>query len=218
MHWMTWLVSLGLIGTTTTTISFDSAALGRMPAGWSPASAVHGAAPEWHVVKDPTAPSPPYVMAPVSADAAGRRTPLAVLDQSDLRDGEISVRFKAVAGKEDRTAGLVWRYRDPNHYYVVCANSLHNNVEVFLVRDGKRIPLLPKGRRGAQYGVEHPVPSNVWGTLKVVFRGPVFSVYLNHRRIILTEDRNYGGPGKVGLWTENDSVTYFDDFQVLKRS
>jgi hypothetical protein len=29
------------------------------------------------------------------------------------------------------------------------------------------------------------------------------------------EDTTFAGAGKTGLWTKADSVTYFDDFQVL---
>jgi hypothetical protein len=61
------------------------------------------------------------------------------------------------------------------------------------------------------------VPANSWSILKVVFKGPVFSVYFNHRRLLQVEDRSYQGVGKVGLWTKADSVTYFDDFRVAQK-
>ncbi len=212
-----WLVTLGLVAGAAHTITFDSASVGRMPSGWTASVAMPGASAKWQVVKDPTAPSPPFVLAEISREAAQGYTPIAVLNQPDLRDGEISVRFKAVAGREDRAAGLVWRYRDPNNYYLVRVNALANNVELCMVRNGKRTALMPRGRHTEDFSVDHPIPSNVWGTLKVVFRGPVFSVYLNHRRVILAEDATFQSQGKVGLWTERDSLTYFDDFQVAKR-
>jgi hypothetical protein len=28
------------------------------------------------------------------------------------------------------------------------------------------------------------------------------------------EDRTFEGPGKVGVWTKADSVTYFDDLRI----
>ena len=30
------------------------------------------------------------------------------------------------------------------------------------------------------------------------------------------EDSTFSKPGKVGLWTKADSVTYFDDFTALQ--
>jgi hypothetical protein len=40
----------------------------------------------------------------------------------------IAVKFKALSGKEDRAAGLVWRAVGANNYYVVRANALEDNV------------------------------------------------------------------------------------------
>jgi hypothetical protein len=211
-------MSLGLAASGISTITFDSTPPGRLPSGWTAATTSQGGSPKWQIVKDGTAPSQPNVLAQVGGNSAAGCSPLAILNEPALRDGEISVRFKAVGGRADRVAGLVFRYRDSENYYVARANALANNVEVYAVRNGKRIPLMPRGyHKKGEYAVEHPIPSNVWGTLKVVFRGPVLSVYLNHRRVILAEDGAYQGAGKVGLWTDNDSVTYFDDFQVLKK-
>ena len=75
----------------------------------------------------------------------------------------------------------------------------------------------PKGANSNGITVRHHVPSNSWSILKVTFKGPVFSVYFNHRRIFQVEDRSYQGAGRVGLWTKADSVTYFDDFRVAQK-
>ena len=175
-----------------------------------------GAAAKWEIRRDITAPSPPYVFAQVSADASSYRYPIAILDRPTLQNGEISVRLKPVAGREDQAGGLVWRFRDPNNYYVVRANALANNIAVYQVQDGHWRPLRPKGAAADGY-VRHAVPSNAWSILKVTFKGPVFSVYFDHRRVIQVEDRSYQGAGRVGLWTKADSVTYFDDFRVAQK-
>jgi hypothetical protein len=65
--------------------------------------------------------------------------------------------------------------------------------------------------------VKHPVPANEWSVLKVQFRGPLFSVYFNHRRLFEVQDTTFRQPGKVGLWTKADSVTYFDDFRIAAK-
>jgi hypothetical protein len=118
----------------------------------------------------------------------------------------LSVRVKPVAGHEDRAGGLVWRYRDANNYYLVRANALEKNVAAYKVQNGKLIPLLPP--------VPHKVASNGWLILKVAFRRNSYAVYVNHRRILQGADPTFAGPGHVGLWTQADSVTYFDDFRV----
>jgi hypothetical protein len=53
--------------------------------------------------------------------------------------------------------------------------------------------------------------------LKVQFRGPLFSVYFNHKRLFEVLDSTFRQPGKVGLWTKSDSVTYFDDFRIASK-
>lgn len=174
-----------------------------------------GAAARWEIVKDSTAPSPPYVFAQMSGEGSNFRFPLAVLDQPLIQNGEVSVRLKPVAGREDQAGGLVWRFRDPSDYYVVRANALTNNIGIYRVEGGRWKPLQPKG--SADGCVQHPVPLNSWSILKVVFKGPVFSVYFDHRRVFQVEDGSYLGAGKVGLWTKADSVTYFDDFRVAQK-
>ena len=204
------------MGVSSVVINFDKATPGEMPPGWS-SMTNQGTAPKWAVVKDVTAPTPPYVFAQFSNDADHAQFPVAILDQPVFQNGEISVRIKPVSGKAERAGGLVWRFRDPNHYYVVRANALENNVALYRVEDGQWKPLRPKGAVANVLAVRHPVPANSWSILKVAFKGPVFSVYFNHRRIFQVEDRSYQGAGKVGLWTKADSVTYFDDFRVAQK-
>ena len=131
----------------------------------------------------------------------------------DVKDGDLSVKVKPVAGREDRTGGLVFRYRNPENYYLVRANSLDNRIVLYKIEDGKRTALALRDEPSA-FGVQHPVPFNQWSVLKVQFRGPLFSVYFNHRRLFEVMDSTFRQSGKVGLWTKADSVTYFDDFRI----
>lgn len=214
MRTLGWLFSLALWGAAAQTINFDSAKPGSVPPGWTTDATLPGAAAKWEILKDPSAPSPPYVFAQVSREAANRPCPLAILDKVNVKDGDLSVRLKPVAGKEDRAGGLVWRYRDPNNYYLVRANARENNIVLYKITDGKITPLSAKSGPPHTFGVKHPVPPNEWSVLKVQFRGPLFSVYFNHRRLFQVVDSTFGQPGKVGLWTKAGSVTYFDDFRI----
>ena len=195
------------------TINFDSASTGALPPGWSSAMTHPGGAPKWEVLEDATAPSKPKVLAQTSTDNTGGRFPLAIYDKSNLKDGEVSVKFKPVSGKVDQAAGVVWRYRDPNTYYIARANANEDNVVLYKVEGGKRISLAPKGTPSKTYGVKHQVPSGSWSTLRVTFQGPVFIVYMNDEKLFEVDDSTFTQAGKVGLWTKADSVTYFDDFE-----
>jgi hypothetical protein len=166
------------------------------------------------VRKDDSAPSKPNVLAQVSNDATGGRFPLAVYEKASLKDGTLSVKFKAISGRGDQAAGLVWRYQDPDNYYIVRANALEDNVVLYKVEKGERIALAPKGTPSNTYGVKHPVPKQTWSTLSVVFQGNVFTVGFNGQKLFEVEDSTFTAAGKAGLWTKADSVTYFDDFRV----
>jgi len=213
MKTLGWLMSFALWGTVTQTINFDSAKPGSAPPGWTVTPN-----PQWEIRKGPSAPSPPYVFAQTSHDAANGaddgRCPLAILNEMDVKDGDLSVKVKPVAGKADRAGGLVFRYRNPDNYYVVRANALENSIVLYKVEGGKRTPLASRGAPPRSFGVKHPVPLNEWSVLKVQFRGPLFSVYFNHRRLFEVLDSTFRQPGKVGLWTKADGITYFDDFRI----
>jgi hypothetical protein len=213
---LSWLMALATASSFTEILTFDSFTIGKTPPGWSVSMTHTGGPPKWAVVKDTTAPSQPYVLAQLSTDRTEGRCPLAIFDKLSMQDGEVSVKFKPVSGSEERAAGIVWRYRDENNYYVARANALGHNVAVFRVENGRHIPL---GRRGStgEDGVSHEVTPRRWGILKVAIRGPVFSVYYDHRRILQVEDSAFGSAGKVGLWTKADSVVYFDNFRIVRR-
>ena len=110
--------------------------------------------PRWEILKDDSAPSKPNVLAQVSKDATGGRFPLAVYEKASVKDGTLSVKFKAISGSGDQAAGLVWRYKDPDNYYIVRANALEDNVVLYKVEKGERIALAPKGTPSKTYGRE----------------------------------------------------------------
>ncbi|HET7607044.1 MAG TPA: hypothetical protein VFL84_00085, partial [Gammaproteobacteria bacterium] len=124
------------------------------------------------------------------------------------------VRFKPVAGTIDRAAGLVWRYRDENNYYLVRASALEDNVALYKIEGGRPVSLEPAGK-GGERAVAYLVPAGRWSTLRVAFMAARFVVSLDSKPLFEVEDTTFTGPGKVGVWTKADSVTYFDEFDLL---
>ena len=190
------------------TINFDSAVVGSTPAGWTVAMTHKGGAPRWEVLKDDSAPSQPNVFAQVSTDATGGRFPLAVYDKANLNDGSLSVKFKAISGAADQAAGLVWRYRDPENYYIVRANALEDNYRLYHVVAGNR-------RQFA--GANFKVTPGEWHELRVECVGNKIICYYDGAKKIEATDDTFKDAGKVGLWTKADSVTYFDDLRVTAK-
>jgi hypothetical protein len=130
-------------------------------------------------------------------------------DNTAIQDGFIETKFKAIAGSRDRAAGLVWRAKDANNYYVARANALENNIVPYKTVNGVRSPLDIVGRKG-WYGVTVPVPANAWHSLRVEFASARFRVVYNGKSLFEVEDAIFGGAGKVGLWTKADSITLLD--------
>ncbi len=193
---------------------FDDDPVGAVPRGFQPAHTGRGATGRWEVVAAPGAPSPTRAVAQLDPDRTGYRFPLLVLDAPLARDVELSVAAKPISGAVDQAIGLVWRYRDPENYYVVRANALEDNVVLYKLERGERsdLPLVGKGRT---YGADIDVPEGSWSRLRVRAIGNRFTVFLGDRELFAVEDDTFRDPGRVGLWTKADSVTWFDDLEVV---
>jgi hypothetical protein len=215
-HVLAWAVAVWAAGASVRaqTVAFDEQKAGDPPKGMTCALTGKGRPGEWKVLADGGAPSPPNVLAQTDPDGTGYRFPLCVADGTSATDVEVSVRFKPVSGTGDQAAGLVWRYRDKDNYYIVRANALESNVVLYKVENGKRSDLDPKGSGPFSYGRKAQVASGSWGTLRVVAKGPLFEAFLNGEKLFEVEDKTFPGAGKVGVWPKADSVTYFDDLKV----
>ncbi len=179
-------------------VRFDRGVPGKLPAGWSGAMTHEGAPPRWQIVRDESAPRTPYVLAQTSQDKTAGRFPLAIWERAAIRDGEVSVAFKTVDGTVDQAAGIVWRYQDPNNYYIVRANALENNVVLYKVENGVRLSIRPKGLPSRSYGVRQDIPRGSWNTLRVAFTDSEFIVFLNSERLFEAEDGTFTKAGKTG--------------------
>jgi len=207
---LTLAVATGLAGRASAAmVNFDRAKSGTLPAGWL--ARITGAGePKWTIEKDDSAPSRPFVLKQ-SAWTPKPSFPLCVRPDALVKDGFVEVKFKPLSGTNDQAAGLVWRYRDADNYYVARANALEDNVVLYKVEQGKRKALDIVGRVGG-YGVKDKVPAQQWSTLRVEFGGPRFRVFLNAKELFAVEDATFSDGGAVGLWTKADSITLFDDF------
>ena len=163
-----------------------------------------GAIGDWRVVEDASA-SQGRAIAQLSADPTDYRFPLAVYELLRAQDVEASVRFKAVSGRGDQAGGLAVRLTNADNYYVVRANALEGNVNLYRV---------VKGQRQQMTGASAQVSSGVWHTLTLRAEGDRLSVSFNGKPLLTHSDRTFAGPGKVALWTKADSVTHFDRLEI----
>jgi hypothetical protein len=187
-----------------TAIALANAQLGQLPPEFRVALTGRGAPPAWSVVDDASV-SPGRVLAQTSTDQTDYRFPLAIYDGVAAKDVEVTVRFKAIAGRIDRAGGIAVRLTDADNYYVVRANALEDNVNFYHV---------VRGSRRQVRGVDTKVASDQWHTLSIKAVGDQFTIGFNDRALFTVTDRTIANAGKVALWTKADSVTRFDALTI----
>ena len=185
---------------------FEDATVGKLPAGWTSAKTGKGEGSVWKVAEDKSAPNGPKVLAQTAAGPSSLFN-LCVADKARFADLDLSVSFKAVAGKKDQGGGPCWRYQDADNYYVVRMNPLEDNFRLYKVVAGKRIELA---------SADIAVAEGKWHTIRVVHKGNRIQCYLNGKLHLDAKDDTFKEAGKIGLWTKADAQTYFDDFVIRK--
>jgi len=126
----------------------------------------------------------------------------------DFRDGQISIRFKIVAGQLDQCAGILFNLKDNGDYLTVRFNGMEDNVVLWTFNKGVR--------KFVKRGTENvPLAKNQWHTLQISVQGTSLQASLNGKHLL---DYTLVEPvsGKVGVWSKTDSVSFFDDFTVTK--
>ena len=177
---------------------------GAAPPGFTFWRTGSGASVEWQVVQDPSA-AGQQAIAQVSKDTTDYRFPLAVFQPISAKNVDVVVRFKSVGGTVDQAGGIAVRLTTQDDYYVVRANALEDNVNLYRV---------VKGRRSQIKGVNAKVTTGQWHTLGLRAEGERFTVSFDGTKLFTTEDKTFGNAGKVALWTKADSVTYFDQISI----
>jgi hypothetical protein len=132
--------------------------------------------------------------------------PFAVFkDLQDFKEGEITVRFKPIAGRIDQAAGIVFNLKLNGDYLILRANALENNLVLFQYVRGKR--------SSVKWIRNTPTATQSWHDLKLEVSGTSIKGYLDGKPY-LEHTLASAVSGKVGVWSKADSFVYFDDFRV----
>jgi hypothetical protein len=177
--------------------TFDKDPVGGLPGG---ATVFSGS---WVVRAEAGAPSPPNVLCQTRA----AEFPALALSETIYTDATIDAAFKPIAGREDQAAGIIFRIQDNDNYYIVRANALEENVNIYKYVRGRRIFIK---------GTNAKVSSNTWQQLGVEGTGSRIRGSLNGHPTVEAMDDTFKA-GKIGLWTKADSVTCFDNIRVTSR-
>jgi hypothetical protein len=140
-----------------------------------------------------------------TAESRGSVFNLCVASDTDFKDVEVCVAFKANKGNKDQGGGIVWRYQDADNYYVMRVSPKEGNFRAYKVVEGKRYYF---------QNANVKVPLDEWHALKVKQVGDHIECFLDGKKHLDLEDDAITKSGKVGLWTKADAQTSFDDFKV----
>jgi hypothetical protein len=176
---------------------FEDLPAGRPPAGFLFASSPKDPGGQWTVVRDGTN----GVLGQLRQGQSGVQ--LAVVEGPSFADLELSVRVRLLEGA--RSAGVVWRYRDAENYYLARLDLREQDVRIYRVVAGQRT------RLEEEDGLE--LQAGSWNVLKVEHRGTRMRLLINGVPVADARDRTGQEAGAVGLWT-SDSTAWFDDLSV----
>ncbi len=184
--------------------NFDKDQEGALPSYLKADKTGQGTRSEWQVKSDPTAPSPPNVLAQTSNEMVQVHFPLAILSDKKYTDLNVSVSFKTVFGSIDQSGGIIFRVNDARNYYLFRASAHDNNVVLYKYLGGTSSVIAT---------VSMTVSPSSWHTLTVVAIGESIEGYFDGKRVIEARDASFLA-GSVGLRTKADSVTYFDNLTI----
>ena len=132
--------------------------------------------------------------------------PYAVVKGVDgFTQGEVSLRFKAVSGRIDQAAGIVFGLKPNGDYLALRANPLENNLVLWQFVRGKR--------SSVKWIRNTPTPTGVWQTLRLRVTGRKVEGYIGDK-LYLQHDLAHPVSGRLGIWSKADSHVYIDDFTV----
>ena len=174
--------------------TFDTDAEGSLPAG----AVVYSG--NWTVRSEHGSPSSPNAFCQTGSGTF----PAVVLSGNTYADVTVQTSFRPVSGVTDRAAGIIFHIQDVKNYYILRANALENNVNIYKYVNGSRITL----KEGSA-----PVVSGKWQVLRVEVNGADIRGFLDGKLVVEANDTTFTS-GKIGLWTKADSIACFDNVEV----
>ena len=197
---------------TVETIEFQTADVGKTPAGFTSLVSGGGSVGEWKVILDEVpsafstltsaarATSSKPVLAQTSVDPTDERFPLLVWDRGVFGDFRLTTRLKTVSGNKEQMAGIAFRFQDERNYYVVRLSTLGKTLRFYKFVDGYRSQPL---------GPSIDLRSDIWYELKIECAGNKIRCYLDGKLAMPELNDTSFHEGKIGFWTKSDSISHF---------
>jgi hypothetical protein len=184
------------------TWDFDSYQNGTIPQGFADLSTDQK--PYWIIKSEPTAPSKPNVLEKIPINDTSDYHLQLIPDSPTVDTENVTMSFKIVSGEHAKSAGMILRFIDPKHYFVLMADSEQNRLSLckntpdFLI---------------CNYDKSVTITPGQWHTMEALVSSQGIAALLDGQLIIRANDHNYQS-GQVGMWTKKDTGAYFDDFKI----
>ena len=183
--------------------NFDSYQENSLPDGFL-SMQTSGEKGSWIVKSDDSAASRPNLLAQLSNNYTESSYPILIVPERGYSSFKASVKFKIISGEKEQSAGLMLRFQDRNHYFVLAVDAVNDRFSLCRAEPDRLI---------CTQDVTVNVTTGQWHTITAHVAAQGIAGYLDDKLLIQRYDKHYT-TGTIGLWTKGDSVVYFDDLTI----
>jgi hypothetical protein len=162
----------------------------------------------WIVKPDEIDPYKHNVLARLPSNGSGSGYHIAITPGGTYSNFEASAKFKIISGKQERAAGLIVRFQDINHYFVLMADAMNHRFSLCRAQTGYQGLVCTQDK-------DVNITIGQWHSIKALVAAQGIAGYLDDVRLIQRNDQNYMSGGPIGLWTKGDSNVYFTGLKVI---
>lgn len=183
------------------TWDFDSYQNGTVPQGFAELSTDQKS---WIVKSESSAISKPNVLERIPTNDTADYHLQLIPDSPSVDTENVTMSFKIVSGENAKSAGMILRFIDQKHYFVLMADSVQNRLSLckntpdFLICNYDKSVTIAPGK---------------WHMMQALVSSQGIAASFDGQLIIRANDHNYQS-GAVGMWTKKDTGAYFDDFKI----
>jgi len=158
----------------------------------------------WLIKAYDSAPSPPNVLEKLPGNDSSTYHIQIMPDSPTITEATVSMKFKIMPGHKTEAAGLILRFIDKSHFFVLIADPMNNRLS--LCKSDTEFVI-------CNYEATTQISVGEWHTMKVNISAQGIGAYLDDVSLIKANNSYYSS-GQIGLWTKGDTEAYFDDLKV----
>jgi len=184
--------------------NFDSYQENSIPDGFLSMQTSGAEKVAWAVKSDNSTTSKPNVIAQLPTNYTESNYSILIIPDLGYSSFKASVKLKIISGEKEQSAGLIFRFQDRNHYFVLVADAINDRFSLCRAEPDKLI---------CTQDVHTNITTDQWYTITAHVSAQGIAGYLDDKLLVQRYDKHYIS-GQIGLWTKVDSEAYFDDLKI----